>query len=155
MVDFIKWTSTFGEDAIKQMETPLTGVRLTASMLPLFGVAIDDMKPMLAMHENEAPWLAHLPIQMALIGYGDGVILVTDAFTLFETSFPAIGIEVFVPYEHRETFEQTRLMGLCHVSARGVKPVNRIFPVFTPERYELERRAIKTGAQTTSLFSGI
>jgi hypothetical protein len=154
VVDFVKWTSTFGEDSIKQMETPLRGVRLTAAMLPLFGLVTTDIQPMLAMHENEAPWLAHLPIQMALIGFGDGLILVTESFTLFEVSFPAIGIEVFVPHERRAAFEAATLLGLCHKTSRGLRPINRIVPVFNPERYDRERRASGKGAKSVSLFGG-
>ena len=151
LVDFIKWTSTFGQDALKQTEVPMRGVRLTAAMWPLFGVAVDDNHPMLAMHQDEAPWLVHLPIQMALIGYGDGLILVTDAFTLFDQDFPGIGIDLYLPYEHRDKFAQATLLGFCHVSDRGIKPINRVVQMFTPERYANERRVVKEA----SLFGGV
>ncbi|MBN3729531.1 hypothetical protein [Burkholderia sp. Tr-20390] len=154
-VDFIKWTSTFGEDAIKQMETPLTGVRLTAALVHLFGMVRGEHYPMLAMHQVEAPWLAHLPIQMALAGYGDGVILITEAHTVFDQSFPSIGIDIFVPHEYRNEFMTARMMGLCHASDTGLSPINKAFPVYTRERYELERRSLSRDAEETSLFSGI
>ncbi|KVV07306.1 hypothetical protein [Burkholderia ubonensis] len=154
-VDFIKWTSTFGEDAIKQMETPVSGVRLTAALLHLFGMVRGEHFPMLAMHETEAPWLAHLPIQMALAGYGDGIILVTESHTVFDQPFPSIGIDIFVPHEYRNDFTRTRMMGLCHVNHSGPSPVNKTFPVYTRERYERERRTLPRGAVETSLFSGI
>ncbi len=152
IVDFIKWTSTFGVDALKQTEVPLRGVRFTAAMWPLFGVAMDDDQPMLTMHQDEAPWLAHLPIQMALVGFGegDGLILVTEEFTLFDQPFPSTAIDLYLPYEHRKTFN-TPLLGFCHLSAQGIKPINRMVPVFTPERYENERRVVKEA----SLFGGM
>ncbi|CAJ6618166.1 Uncharacterised protein [Burkholderia pseudomallei] len=154
-VDFIKWTSTFGEDAIKQMETPVSGVRLTSGLLHLFGMVRGEHFPMLAMHETEAPWLAHLPIQMALVGYGDGVILVTAEHTVFEQTFPSIGVDIFVPHEHRNEFETARMMGFCHATKSGLFAVNKAIPVYTRERYERERRTLSRDAVETSLFSGI
>ncbi|MEX3555979.1 MAG: hypothetical protein VB131_05105 [Burkholderia gladioli] len=154
-VDFIKWTSTFGEDAIKQMETPVSGVRLTSALLHLFGLVRGEHFPMLAMHEAEAPWLAHLPIQMALVGYGDGVILVTAEHTVFEQSFPSIGVDIFVPHEYRNEFAAARMMGFCHATRSGPTPINKAIPVYTRERYERERRTLPRGAVETSLFSGV
>lgn len=155
MVDFIKWTSSFGEDAIKQMEAPLRGVRLMPSLSPLFGIAFDDMQPMIAMHADEAPWLAHLPMQMALTGYGDALILVTEEFSIFDQAFPSIGIEIYIPFQHREALASAPLLGFGHVHAGTVQPVNRIVPVYSRQRYESERRAAPRSAQETSLFTGV
>ncbi|WP_334043697.1 hypothetical protein [Burkholderia ambifaria] len=154
-VDFIKWTSTFGEDAIKQMETPVSGVRLTSALLHLFGMVRGEHFPMLTMQESEAPWLAHLPMQMALVGYGDGVILVTAEHTIFEQPFPSIGVDIFIPHEYRNEFAAARMMGFCHVTQSGPTPINKAIPVYTRERYERERRTLPRGAVETSLFSGV
>lgn len=159
MVDFLKWTSTFGEGAIHQMEHPLSGVRFSPGMTRLFGLAEDETGTMLVMHEKEGAWLADLPIQCAFIGYGDELLVVSEAFSLFDVPFERIGIGVLIPSPElrAETAKKTLLgFGLARnqdaseTSQEIVTRVNRIVPLYTPERYELMRREHRI--ETGSLF---
>lgn len=146
-VDFIKWTSTFGEGAIRQMETPVSGVRFAPGLSRLFGIAADESGLMLVMQATEGAWLAHLPIECAFIGYGDELLVVTESFQLFDVPFERVGLGIFIPSpEMRRDIESQTLLGfgLLHGNepeGTRVERVNKIVPLLTPERYEEQRTA--------------
>ena len=156
-VDFLKWTSTFGEGAIHQMETPVSGVRFAPGLSRLFGIGQDAAGLMLVMHETEGSWLAHLPIECAFIGYGDELLIVTERFELFDVPFERITLAVFIASpDLRAEIARHSLFGFGLISgnpAEGetTKRVNKIVPIYTPERYEQERLAKRQGSG--SLFS--
>ena len=152
-VDFIKWTSTFGEGAIRQMETPVSGVRLAPGLSRLFGIAHDDAGIMLTMHEKEAPWLEHLPVECAFIGFSDELLIVTEWFSLFDVPFERVGLGVFVPSpDLRADIATQHLIGFGLIREENVvERVNKIIPIYTPERYEQQRS--ETRQNNSSLFS--
>ncbi|HEY0819548.1 MAG TPA: hypothetical protein VGD46_12265, partial [Rhizobacter sp.] len=75
VVDFLKWLNSCDESGIQQMEQPFPGVRLLPTLSDLFALAQDEAGWMLTMHADEAPWLAHLPLHSAYLGFGDGLTL--------------------------------------------------------------------------------
>ena len=156
-VDFVKWTSTFGEGAIHQMETPVSGVRLAPGLSRLFGIGRDEAGLMLVMHENEGPWLANLPIECAFIGYGDELLITTERFELFDVPFERIALGVFIAApDLRAEIARQSLVGFGLVSGNEAasevpKRVNKIVPLYTPERYEQKRLEKRQGSR--SLFS--
>jgi len=153
IVDFIKWTSTFGEDSIKQIEAPLRGVRLSATLSDLFGFARDEAGLMLVMQAGEAPWLDSLPISAALVGYGNGLILVTEAIDAIDQTIPQIGIEIFVPFEHRKALQNESFLGFCLIRNGHPERAGRIVPIHTPEWFSGQAR--ETGPTSASLFSAV
>lgn len=155
LVDFIKWTSSFGTGAIMQMETPLSGITLSPQLVDLFALARDDIGWMLVMHEREGTWLKNLPIDKIFVGYSDGIIVVTDAVNIFDQPFDPIGIDIFIPHIHLRTeIAESLLMGfgLLREESQVVERVNRLVPVYTKGRYEAERIA-NTGQRHNRLFS--
>lgn len=153
VVDLIKWTSTFGADMIEQMELPVSGLRVSPALSSLFGMVLGGPYPMIAMHPGEASWLRHLPMDFALMGYGQGLILVTEGFAVFDQAFPPIGISVHVPLRLHADLQQARMIGFAFVANGGVETVNRLVPVYTPERYREERLSLAERARANSLFS--
>lgn len=152
-VDFIKWTSTFGEGAIRQMETPVSGVKLAPGLSRLFGIARDDAGLMLTMHEKEAPWLESLPLECAFIGFSsDELMIVTERFSLFDVPFERIGLGIFVPSpDLRADIASQSLIGFGLLKEDNtVERVNKIIPIYTPERYEQQRS--QTRQDNGSLF---
>lgn len=157
LVDFIKWTSTFGEGAIQQMETPVSGVRLSPALSRLFGIASDDSGWMLTMREEEGGWLRDLPVACAFVGFSDELLIVTEEFNLLDTPFPRVGVGVFVPDpQFRAAIAEQSLLGFglirCEGEAVTVQRVNKIVPLYTPERYESAR--IENVGKLRSLFGG-
>lgn len=157
IVDFIKWTSTFGEGAIQQMETPVSGVRLSPALSRLFGIASDDSGWMLTMREEEGGWLRDLPIACGFIGFSDELLIVTEEFNLLDTPFSRVGIGVFVPDpQFRAAIAEQPLIGFGLIQGDGkmttVRRVNKIVPMYTPERYEGAR--IENVGAFRSLFGG-
>lgn len=156
-VDFIKWTSTFGEGAIRQMETPVSGVRLAPGLSRLFGIAQDDAGFMLVMREREGPWLAHLPIECAFIGYGDELLVVTERFQLIDVPFDRLALGVFAasPVLRADLARQSLLgFGLIRENeetGQTIERINKIVPLYTPERYEQQRTEKRQNSG--SLFS--
>lgn len=143
-VDFIKWTSTFGEGSIRQMEAPVSGVRLAPGLSRLFGIAKDDAGIMLTMHEKEAPWLEHLPVECGFVGFGDELLIITEPFNLFDVPFEHVGLGVFIPSpDLRLDIAKQSLIGFGLISDGNVKRVNKIIPLYTPERYEQQRAEIR------------
>lgn len=156
IVDFLKWTSTFGEGAIQQMEAPVSGVRLSTGLSRLFGVGRDDAGPMLVMHEKEGTWLEHLPIASAFIGFDDELLVVTEQFQLVDVPFPRVGLSVVVPTpELRAELAAERLLGFGLLRGEGgtahVERVNKIVPLLTPERYEQQK--LGNRQESGNLFS--
>lgn len=154
-VDFIKWTSTFGEGVIRQMENPVSGVKLSPGLSRLFGIASDDAGIMLVMHAKEAPWLENLPIECAFIGFDDELLIVTEKFSLFDIPVERVGLGVFVPSpDLRADIAKQNLIGFGLIEDDGqetVRRINKIVPLFTPESYEQQRAESKQS--TGSLFS--
>lgn len=155
LVDFIKWTSSFSSGTVEQMEVPVTGIRLAPATTHLFGLAMDDHGWMLVMHEQESSWLADLPFSEAYVGFGDGLILVTEEVTIFEQPFPQLGIDIFVP----ELFMREELMkknllgfGLIRKATGQAERVNKIVPLYNPDTYE-EARRVKVRKGARGLFS--
>lgn len=144
IVDFIKWTSTFGEGFIDQIEVPISGVRFKPALSNLFGVARDEAGWMLTMYEDEGPWLQNFPFGQAFVGFDDELLLVSGNFELMEVPFQQIGISIFIPREAiRDLLVKESTLGFGLVSERDgkavVRRVNRIIPLYDPERYEAER----------------
>lgn len=143
VVDFIKWTSSFSADAIRQMETPVSGIRLSPALSSLFALAKDELGWMLTMHENEGSWLADLPLAEAYVGFDDGLILVTEPLTIFDQPFEQLGVQLFIPHAYlREELATNRLLGfgLMHAATGKVERVNRMIPLYNPTTYETKRR---------------
>lgn len=151
-VDFLKWTSTFGDDGIAQIEEPMRGVRLSPALSDLFGFARDDTGVMLTMDAREAPWLADLPVAAVLTGYGTNILLITEAFDAIGTAFPAIGIEIYVPLERQADLAGETLFGFCLIKDGVPERVGRIVPVYTPETVSAVARTQTD--QSSSLFAG-
>ncbi|ODP35030.1 hypothetical protein [Pandoraea sp. ISTKB] len=154
VVDLIKWTSTFGTEMIEQMESPVSGLRVSPALSGLFGMVKGGPYPMLAMHPGEASWLRHLPVDFALVGYDRGLILVTEGFSVFDQAFSPFGISVHVPLKLHADLQQARMIGFAFVAKDRVETVNRLVPLYTPERYREERVSITERTRASSLFSG-
>lgn len=154
IVDFIKWTSTFGEGAIRQMETPFSGVRLSAAVTGFFGMARDDAGLMLVMSTREGAWLRDLPIECAFIGFDDELLIATQPVDILGIGFQRVGIGVFVPTpQQRADIASNTLIGfgLLHEQDGAVERVNKIIHLYTPERYDAQRLAHP--GDSRSLFS--
>jgi hypothetical protein len=159
IVDFAKWIDSCDASGAKQMEYPFSGVALDASLSDLFALAHDNVGWMLAMHAKEGQWLAHLPLHSAYLGFGEGLVLVTDAFTMLEEEVPAIAVQIFVPKVSLvELLGAQTLLGfglgtdVPGEAAPAVQRVNRLVPLYTPERYEAERR-VTTPVTSRRLFA--
>lgn len=155
IVDFIKWTSSFGTGAIRQMDTPIAGVKLTAQLNDLFALAHDDIGWMLVLHEREGKWLSQFPFAEAFVGYNEGIILTTCAVTALEQTYEPFGIDVFIPhFDLRNKIEAAPLLGfgLFRESTQLIERVNNLIPVYTREAYEI-RRLAKSGDRSSRLFS--
>lgn len=140
VVDFIKWTSSFGEGFIRQTEVPLPGVRLMPALSNLFGVARDDAGWMLTMHEGEGKWLRNFPFSAAFVGFDDELLLVSGDFTLLDVPFQQIGVSIFIPDPAvRESLAKDEVLGFGLVvsgDTSEIERVNRIVPMYDPKRYE-------------------
>ena len=144
VVDFIKWTSSFGDIFFEQLEVPLPGVRLKPSLSNLFGVARDDAGWMLTLHEKEGAWLPNFPMSAAVVAFDDELLLVSERFDLLDVSFQQIGISLFIPKEAiRTILSGEGLLGFGLLSGEGetlaVQRVNRIVPLYSPDRYNSAR----------------
>jgi hypothetical protein len=151
-VDLAKWAASFGTDSIEQMITPVKGIRLSPELSKHFGVAEDEVGWMLLAHEREGKWLADLPVSSAFLDYTDGIVLLTDQVSVFDTPFESMGIDLFVPSVGlRQSLRTHQLLGFGLVDDAGkVTRVNRIVPMYTKERYEAQR-ALQSG-NSTSIF---
>lgn len=155
IIDFIKWTSTFGEGMITQIETPLSGVRLSPGLSHLFAFGRDDIGWMLVMDEKEGAWLESFPIASILIGASDGITIISDSYTMLEQEIEGIGIDIFIPQiDLREQLERETLMGfgLKRVKTGLIERVNKIAPIMTVKKYGQLAKSIKARTNT-SLFS--
>jgi hypothetical protein len=154
VVDFVKWTSSFGLDSLQQMEIPAHGVRLTACTSELFALTRDDIGWMLTMTESEGRWLENLPLEEAFIGYGQELILITKPIDVFEQTCEPIAIGIFVPAEALRTeLQNSSLLGFALCDAQGnARRVNRLIPISTPEQHEAKRLRPNSSA-VTKLFS--
>lgn len=154
-VDFLKWTSSFSGDLIRQMESPLPGVAFAPALSDLFALAKDDVGWMLVMHEKEGHWLANLPVAHAFVGYGQGLVLATEEVTLLEQPFLPVGIDCFIP--HQYLVDELKLhnligFGLMREASNTVERVNRVVTLYTPERYDAAR-VNSARTRSTSLFA--
>jgi hypothetical protein len=156
-VDFLKWTSTFGEGSIRQIEEPMRGFQLSASLLDLFGFARDDTGLMVTMEAAEAPWLEHLPFSAAVYGY-DGrtsLLLVTSETPMMDLTIPSTGMEIFVPLTRLQELQGETLIGFCLVRKGVPQRVGRIIRLYTPETFSTMLRSQRsTSTNTGGLFSG-
>jgi len=154
VVDFVKWSSSFGLDSLQQMEVPARGVRLTSCTSELFALARDNIGWMLAMPEAEGRWLEHLPFEEAFIGYGQELILITKPVDAFEQCCEPIAIGIFISAEMlRAELQGSSLLGFALCDAEGnARRVNRLIPISTPEQHETKK--LKPIASSVSkLFS--
>ncbi|WP_454727718.1 MULTISPECIES: hypothetical protein [Cupriavidus] len=155
VVDFVKWIDACDSSAAKQMEHPFAGVALAATHSELFALVRDEIGWMLAMHPQEGPWLTHLPWHSAYMGFGEGLVLLTEPFELMDETVPQIALQVFVPEVALvELLNAQTLLGFGHATPTPaaddyhVTRVNRLIPLFTKARYEAERRtAVPATAQ--------
>lgn len=151
IVDFVKWTTTLGDSALSQMETPITGFSLSPGISRLFALGKDQSGWCLTMDSSEGGWLTDLPLTAALIGFDDQLILVTEPVKFFEAiEISPLGIGIFIPHLHlRELLmrESNGLLGFALTSANGPERVNKIIPLYTPETYKqaLVSKNIKPG----------
>ncbi|HEY0820325.1 MAG TPA: hypothetical protein VGD46_16185 [Rhizobacter sp.] len=153
VVDFLKWLNSCDESGIQQMEQPFPGVRLLPTLSDLFALAQDEAGWMLTMHADEAPWLAHLPLHSAYLGFGDGLTLLTQPVELLGETLPQTAIEIFVPeLALLDLLASQRLLGFGHGrgerEAMVVTRVNRVIPLYTKARYEEARRTAVTPSAT-------
>jgi hypothetical protein len=157
-VDFLKWTSTLGDGAIRGIETPMRGVQISPALTELFGFARDELGLMFVMDAREAPWLEHLPLACAIHGYDDAssLLLVTQRLSVSDIEVPPLAIEIHVPLARHADLNGQTLLGLCLV--RDGKPVRvgRLVPLFDPHtwrEHEASTRANRAAA-TGSFFAG-
>lgn len=140
IVDFIKWTSSFSDGALEQMEAPMSGVRLKPALNSLFAFAKDDLGWMLTMHEKEGAWLAHLPVSAVFTGYNDGVIVTIAQVAIFGEIFEPTALDIFVPNAALlEQLQGESLFGFGLLRESGeVERVNRMVPLYTRAQYEAQ-----------------
>jgi hypothetical protein len=155
-VDFLKWTSTFGEGSIRQIETPVRGVQFSPALTDLFGFARDDLGLMLAMDAREGAWLEHLPVAAALHGY-DGrssLLLMTGETEVMDMTLPPTGIEIYVPLQREKELTGETLLGFCLVQKGTPKRVGRMVRLYTPATWEDHRAqsASRPGARNSGSF---
>ncbi|MCA8198535.1 hypothetical protein [Burkholderia vietnamiensis] len=153
-VDFLKWTSTFGEGTIGQVEEPMRGMQISPAMSDLFGFARDEVGLMLAMDASEAPWLEDLPVSAAIHGYDrrPNLLLVTEATPVMDLELPQMGIEIYVPLSRQPALETESLLGFCLVRNGAPERVGRIVPLHTPESWASQRRAAKARSGSSGSF---
>lgn len=158
-VDFLKWIGSCDSGGIRQMEVPYAGVALSPALSDLFALARDEVGWMLVMRADEGGWLAQLPLHSAYLGYGDGLLLVTESFEVLEQVVPQVAIEIFMPkLELGQLLATQTLLGFgldvtpAHEGdpAPAVARVNKVIPLYTKARYETQRRETVTG--TARLF---
>lgn len=158
LTDYLKWTSSFGEGQLQQMETPVSGIRLSASVSSLFGLAQDKAGVMLVMHEQEAAWLEKFPVEVALIGFDDGIQVVSEGFEFMDSQVPQTAFSIFIPSVAMrfQLMRQHSLMGFGLITEEDgklqVRRVNRIVPLVNPKSYQALRLQ-KNREESSSVFS--
>jgi len=136
-VDFIKWTSSFGDGLFSQEDFPLPAIALAPSLSNLFGLAKDEAGTMLVMPGAEATWLENLPIESAYIGFNDSLILACAQTVLLDTKLPKFALSIFIPKKsQRQELSELVLLGFGISDQDGqVRRVNKIVPLLSPGRY--------------------
>jgi hypothetical protein len=156
-VDFLKWTSTLGEEGIRAIETPMRGIRISPAYTELFGFARDELGVMLAMDAREAPWLEHLSIAAALHGYDDrsSLLLMTKETVIMDTAIPPIAIEIHVPLARQDDIAHEKLLGFCLLRHDQPTRVGRIVPLHTPGTWrEHQAGLVHRTSASGSFFAG-
>jgi hypothetical protein len=156
-VDFLKWTSTLGEEGIRAIDTPMRGVQISPAHTELFGFARDDLGLMLAMDVREAPWLEHLAIASALHGY-DGrssLLLMTEEALVTDITIPQIAIEIHVPLARYADLIRETLLGFCLLRQGKPERVGRLVPLHSPETWQEHQSGMTNRPSASgSFFAG-
>lgn len=155
-VDFLKWTSTLGEEGIRPIETPMRGVQISPAHTELFGFARDELGVMLAMDAREAPWLEHLAIASALHGYDDrsSLLLMTEEAVIMDTAIPQIAIEIHVPLARHAEIAHEKLLGFCLLYQDKPARVGRIVPLHTPGTWQEHQASLARRPSASGSFFG-
>jgi hypothetical protein len=162
-VDFLKWTSTLGEEGIRAIDSPMRGVQISPAYTELFAFARDDLGLMLAMDAREAPWLEHLAITSALHGYdgSSSLLLMTEEVVMADmvaaddVSIPQIAIEVHVPLARYADLTRESLLGFCLLRQGKPERVGRLVPLHSPESWEKHQSEIANRPSASgSFFAG-
>lgn len=145
LTDYLKWTSSFGEGQLHQMETPVSGISFSASVSSLFGLAQDRAGVMLVMHESEGAWLENFPAEAALIGFDDCIQVVSQGFEFMDSPVPQTSFSVFIPSVSMrfELMKKYSLIGFGLITEKNGQPhvhrVNRIVPLINRMSYRTLR----------------